>query len=149
MDRNQNREPNLSHKAKGLHPAPEDLPKIEPGQTPLNKSQDTQDFSPPQTKGEEKSLQQKTGSESQGKGTQKEGQETGSPSAAKGLGYYPISDLQFDVVCLIYEKSKALQAYDQYLRDCRSHPELQEIFEKIKADDRKHVEILKQFLGKC
>jgi len=67
----------------------------------------------------------------------------------KGLGHYPISDLQFDVVTLVFEKSKALQAYDKYLIDCKANPELQQIFEEIVADDRKHIEKLKNYLGNC
>lgn len=67
----------------------------------------------------------------------------------KGLGFYPISDLQFDVVCVIYEKSKALQAYDHYKRDSKANPELDKIFEQIAADDRKHIEMLKNYLGNC
>lgn len=69
------------------------------------------------------------------------------PSAEKGLDYFAISDMQFDVVMVVAEKSKALQAYDKYLRDSQANAELQAVFEQIKADDRKHVEQLKQFLG--
>jgi rubrerythrin len=69
--------------------------------------------------------------------------------ADKGLGHYPISDLQFDVVTLVFEKSKALQAYDKYLIDCQSNEELRSIFEEIVADDRKHIEKLKNYLGNC
>jgi hypothetical protein len=69
--------------------------------------------------------------------------------ADKGSGYFPITDLQFDVVTVIYEKSKALQAYDSYLRDTQAKPELREIFEQIAEDDRKHVEMLKKHLGNC
>lgn len=71
------------------------------------------------------------------------------PQADKGLAYYPISDLQFDVVALVFEKSKALQAYDKYLTDCKANEELLKIFEQIKADDKKHIEMLKNFLGNC
>lgn len=67
----------------------------------------------------------------------------------KGLGFYPISDLQFDVVTVVFEKSKALQAYDKYLRDCNANQELRTIFEEIVKDDKKHVEKLKTFLGNC
>lgn len=72
---------------------------------------------------------------------------TGNPD--KGLGFYPISDIQFDVVTVVYEKSKALQAYDAYKRDTKANPKLLEIFEQIAADDRKHIEMLKNFLGNC
>jgi hypothetical protein len=69
------------------------------------------------------------------------------PIAEKGLGYFPISDMQFDVITLIYEKSKALQAYDSYVRDAQANKELSDVIEQIRMDDRKHVEMLKNFLG--
>lgn len=67
----------------------------------------------------------------------------------KGTGYYPLSDMQFDVVTLIYEKSKALQAYDKYLLDCQPCEELRSLVECIRNDDKKHVEKLKEALGKA
>ena len=69
--------------------------------------------------------------------------------ADKGTGYFPLSDMQFDVVTLVYEKSKALQAYDKYLLDCQPCEELRSLVECIRNDDKKHVEKLKEFLGKC
>lgn len=71
------------------------------------------------------------------------------PDSDKGRRHFPISDMQFDVVTLVFEKSKALQAYDKYLRDCQSNPELFKVFEEIAQDDRKHIEKLKGFLGKA
>ena len=73
----------------------------------------------------------------------------GKPIPQKGLGYYPITDMQFDVVTLVYEKSKALQAYNNYIRDAQANAELQMIIEKIAHDDRKHIEMLKDWLGNC
>lgn len=67
----------------------------------------------------------------------------------KGLNYYPISDLQYDVVTVVFEKSKALQAYDKYIRDAKDNPELVSAFEGIRADDKKHVELLKKHLSGC
>lgn len=64
----------------------------------------------------------------------------------EGLGYYPISNMQFDVINVIAEKSKGLKAYDRYLRDCQADGELFALFERIKADDRKHIEELAKFL---
>ena len=67
----------------------------------------------------------------------------------KGTGYFPISDMQFDVVTVIQEKCKALQAYDKYLLDAQPCEELTAVLEKIRTADKQHVEELKQFLGKC
>jgi hypothetical protein len=64
----------------------------------------------------------------------------------QGLGYYPIPDMEFDIINVIAEKSKALQAYDKYIRDCQPDPELSKLFEDIKAQDRRHIELLRAFL---
>ena len=68
-------------------------------------------------------------------------------TADEGLNYYPISNMQFDVINVIAEKSKALRAYDRYLRDCKPNAELLSLFERIKADDRRHIEELKKVLN--
>lgn len=67
----------------------------------------------------------------------------------KGLNYYPISDLQYDIVTVVFEKSKALQAYDKYIRDAKDNEELVSAFEQIRTDDKKHVELLKKHLSNC
>jgi len=77
--------------------------------------------------------------------------ETPSESACadKGKAYYPISDLQFDIAMIVTEKSKALQAYDKYISDAKANEKLMKIFEQIKIEDKKHVEMLSEFLGRC
>lgn len=57
--------------------------------------------------------------------------------------------MQFDVITVIQEKCKALQAYDKYLLDAQPCEELTAVLEKIRSTDKEHVEELKQFLGKC
>jgi hypothetical protein len=91
-----------------------------------------------------KSKTQEQGTDNKSQGSNGEG-----VRSDKGKGYYPLSDMQFDVVTLVYEKSKALQAYDKYLLDCQPNEELREVVECMKQDDMKHVEKLKQYLGKC
>ncbi len=65
----------------------------------------------------------------------------------EGLGYYPLSNMQFDVITLIANKSKALEAYDKYIRDCKPRQELVEVIERIKSDDTRHIVELKKFLN--
>lgn len=65
----------------------------------------------------------------------------------EGCAYFPLSNMQFDVVNVITEKSKALQAYDRYIRDCMPNTDLVQVFEKIKSDDRRHIEELKKYLA--
>jgi hypothetical protein len=71
------------------------------------------------------------------------------PGPDKGTGYYPLSDLQFDVISIIYDKSKALQVYDKYLSDAQANTEVRDILERIKAADRQAIEMLKKHLGNC
>lgn len=122
-------EPNMSHRSSSLHPRKEDLPDVEPGQAG-SKDQEAM------KKSGEKKSPNKSDIE-------------GSAGPGKGLGAYPISDLQFDLVTIIYEKSKALQAYDHYLRDSKANPEINQLFEQIKQEDRHHIEQLSKFLGRC
>lgn len=68
-------------------------------------------------------------------------------SPDEGLAYYPISNMQYDVINVIAEKSKALGAYDRYIRDCKPNTALQNLFEQIRDDDKRHIEELKKFLG--
>lgn len=65
----------------------------------------------------------------------------------EGCAYFPLSNMQYDVVNVIAEKSKALQAYDRYIRDSIPNSELVQVFEKIQSDDRRHIEELKKFLA--
>jgi hypothetical protein len=65
----------------------------------------------------------------------------------EGCAYFPLSNMEFDVVNVIAEKSKALQAYDRYIRDCIPNSELVQVFERIKSDDRKHIEELRKYLA--
>lgn len=69
--------------------------------------------------------------------------------ADKGKGYFPLSDMQFDIVSVLNEKSKALQAYDKYILDAQPCSQLTELFERIKKDDREHVEQLTSYLTEC
>ncbi len=88
--------------------------------------------------------QQNQGQQNKSNGQGKEG-----VRADKGTGYFPLSDLQFDVVMVLNEKSKALQAYDKYILDAQPCAELRDLFDKIRTSDREHVEALKMYLGKC
>lgn len=68
------------------------------------------------------------------------------PSSA--LSEYPINDAAFDLISIIHEKSKALAAYETYLRDLQCDTHLRQILIEIKLDDRRHIEKLKGHLGR-
>lgn len=150
-----------------LHPQQKDLAAAEPGSpgnTGLDRSKASHEFA--NERGDKGMAQQQQGTHGNKGGMQGGGMGTtggttsgnvqeqksspaGKPNPDKGLGYFPISDMQFDVVTLVYEKSKAMQAYDSYIRDAQANPELLKVMEEIRADDRKHIESLKGFLGNC
>ncbi len=64
-------------------------------------------------------------------------------------GKYPLTDMQFDVVLLLTEKSKALEAYEKYQTDAKPCAELSALIEKMKQSDKEFVVQLKEYLGKC
>jgi hypothetical protein len=64
-------------------------------------------------------------------------------------GQFPLSNLQFDVVLLLTEKSKALEAYEKYQADAKPCAELSALIEKMKQSDKEFVGQLKEYLGKC
>ncbi len=58
----------------------------------------------------------------------------------------PIDDLTFDVITVLQNKAKALEAYDKYLRDAEDDDELHGIFTRIRDEDATHVRVLKEAL---
>jgi hypothetical protein len=64
-------------------------------------------------------------------------------------GKFPLTDMQFDVVLLLTEKSKALEAYEKYQTDAKPCAELSALIEKMKQSDKEFVSQLKEYLGKC
>jgi len=62
---------------------------------------------------------------------------------------FPLTDLQFDIVMLLSQKSKALEAYDKYLLDAEVCAEGKKMLEEMKQADFKQVEQLKKYLTEC
>ena len=62
-------------------------------------------------------------------------------------GRYPLDNLTYDLVCLIHEKSKGLQALDQYLDDARSDPRLSALLHRIRQHEGQFIDELKRELG--
>lgn len=57
-----------------------------------------------------------------------------------------IDDLLYDVVAILHEKSKGLQAYDKYEKDVQKHPEVKRVFEEIRRTDEQSVRRLEDCL---
>jgi len=67
-------------------------------------------------------------------------------SSAQG-GNFPLDNLTYDMITIIYEKSKGLEAYDRYLKDAQGNPEIRELFEQFREQDEECVQQLQQQLA--
>ncbi|HXG67189.1 MAG TPA: hypothetical protein VNO70_18950 [Blastocatellia bacterium] len=63
-------------------------------------------------------------------------------------GEYPLNNLAFDIITIIYEKSKALEAYEKYLKDAQNDEQVRQLFETARDQDRECVAQLQQHLGR-
>jgi hypothetical protein len=63
-------------------------------------------------------------------------------------GAFVLDNLTFDLITVLHEKSKALEAYDKYLRDASGDQELSKLLSRIRDEDRNHVQQLQQHLGR-
>jgi len=69
-------------------------------------------------------------------------------NASNQSGNFPLDDLCFDLITVIHEKSKALEAYDKYLRDAQNDNEVRQMLEQIRQQETEQVQQLKQHLGR-
>jgi hypothetical protein len=60
----------------------------------------------------------------------------------------PIDDLTYDVITVLQNKAKALEAYDKYIRDAEEDDDAREAFEEMKRADQEHIRILKEVLAR-
>lgn len=64
-------------------------------------------------------------------------------------GNFPIDNLTYDLVTVLYEKSKALEAYDKYIQDAQSDQQARQLFEQMRDQDAQYVQQLTQMLGQA
>ena len=57
---------------------------------------------------------------------------------------FPLDNNTYNVITVIHEKSKGLEAFDQYLED--ADEELREIFNEIREQDTRAIEQLQEHL---
>ncbi len=60
---------------------------------------------------------------------------------------YGVDDLTYDLVTILHQKSKGLEAYDQYIKDAQLNDEAVELLERIRKQDRQVVEELRDCLA--
>ncbi len=59
----------------------------------------------------------------------------------------PLDDLTYDVLTVLHQKAKGLEAYDKYIQDAEDDDELQELFRALRRQDEENVRILTEALA--
>jgi hypothetical protein len=57
-----------------------------------------------------------------------------------------IDNVLYDIVTVLHEKSKGLEAFDQYESDLEDHEEISQIFQEIRSNDEQAVQRLRECL---
>jgi bacterioferritin (cytochrome b1) len=65
----------------------------------------------------------------------------------QGSGNFPLDNLTYNLVTVLYEKSKGLEAYEKYLNDAQGDPQVRQLFEQMRQQDEQFVQQLQQQLG--
>jgi hypothetical protein len=92
------------------------------------------------------------GSSSNNQRNQSSASSSKKPSASSGGGKRSSSsgegldDLTYNVITVLHEKSKGLEAYEQYLEDASDNEEVRQIFEELRDQDLEAVGRLEQCL---
>jgi hypothetical protein len=82
-------------------------------------------------------------SKSSGKRSSQSSSSSSSSSRSRGNDF-PLDNNTYNVITVIHEKSKGLEAFDEYLQD--ADEELREIFQEIREQDTRAIEQLQEHL---
>src|SRR3954463_13585662 len=74
----------------------------------------------------------------------KRSSQSSSPSGRSRGGDFPLDNNTYNVITVIHEKSKGLEAFDEYLQD--ADEELREILQEIREQDTRAIEQLQEHL---
>jgi len=74
--------------------------------------------------------------------------QSGQQSQSAGSPGGKIDNVLYDVVTVLHEKSKGLDAYDKYDRDLQGRSEIKQIFDEIRRNDEQAVQRLRECLGR-
>jgi hypothetical protein len=61
---------------------------------------------------------------------------------------YAVPNIVYDLITLIHEKSKGLEAFDQYMKDAQGNQEVANILQQCQQQDKQSVSQLTQCLGR-
>ncbi|MBD0328469.1 MAG: hypothetical protein ICV68_18810 [Pyrinomonadaceae bacterium] len=62
-------------------------------------------------------------------------------------GQFVLNNLTYDLITIIHEKSKALEAYDKYDRDAQEYQEIRRLLQQIRQQDEQAIQQLMPHLG--
>ncbi len=61
-------------------------------------------------------------------------------------GDFALDNLTYNIITVLHEKSKGLEAFEQYVRDAQGNEEVVQIFEEMRDSDRQNIQRLEQAL---
>lgn len=64
------------------------------------------------------------------------------------MAEFALDNLTYDIITILHEKSKGLEAYEKYLRDAGQDQELSRLLTQIRDQDRQHCQQLQQHLSR-
>jgi ferritin-like metal-binding protein YciE len=67
--------------------------------------------------------------------------------ASGSSGNFPLDNLTYDLITILYEKSKGLEAYDKYQRDAQGNQQVSQLLQQMRQQDEQHIRQLQQFLA--
>ena len=71
-----------------------------------------------------------------------------SSSAGPGAGGgFPLDNLTYDIITILHEKSKGLEAFDKYARDAQGNQQVAQLLQQIRQQDEQWVQQLQHQLG--
>lgn len=70
-----------------------------------------------------------------------------SMSSQGGSGKFPLDNLTYDLITILHEKAKGLEAYDKYMRDAQSNQQVSQLLQQIRQQDEQQIQQLQQQLS--
>jgi hypothetical protein len=62
-------------------------------------------------------------------------------------GNFPLDNLTYDLVTILYEKSKGLEAYDKYQRDAQGNQEVIRLLQQMRQQDEQFIQQIQKHLS--
>ena len=66
---------------------------------------------------------------------------------SKKDGRFGIDDLTYDLVTILHQKSKGLEAYQRYIDDARTKGDVRQMLQRFRDDDLEKVQELRECLA--